>query len=165
VATSLGILGAAAVIQAVIFVASGSVALLADLIHNAGDALTAVPLGIAFVARSARGERWAGYAVVFAIFVSACVALAEAIDAYSIRRISPTCGRSPPQAGSGLSATRSQHDFGFEQVFGWRALRSLPTGTTRGSTASSRSALSRALPWLGLGSRSATRSSGWRSRS
>ena len=80
VATSLGILGAAAVIQAVIFVASGSVALLADLIHNAGDALTAVPLGIAFVARSARGERWAGYAVVFAIFVSACVALAEAID-------------------------------------------------------------------------------------
>ncbi|HEY6069424.1 MAG TPA: hypothetical protein VIU81_12095 [Gaiellaceae bacterium] len=34
-----------ALVQAVIFVLSGSVALLADLIHNVGDALTAVPLG------------------------------------------------------------------------------------------------------------------------
>ena len=80
VATSLGVLGAAAAIQAIIFVASGSVALLADLIHNVGDALTAVPLGVAFVLRSARGERWAGYFVVLAIFVSACVALAETIE-------------------------------------------------------------------------------------
>ncbi len=39
----------AAVPQAVIFVASGSVALLAELIHNVGDALSAIPLGIAFV--------------------------------------------------------------------------------------------------------------------
>ena len=42
--------------QAVVFVASGSVALLADLIHNAGDAATAIPLGIAFVLRSERGR-------------------------------------------------------------------------------------------------------------
>ena len=34
-----------------------SVALLADLIHNFGDALTAIPLGLAFFLRSARGER------------------------------------------------------------------------------------------------------------
>jgi cation diffusion facilitator family transporter len=80
VAWSLALLAATAVLQAVVFVASRSVALLADLIHNGGDALTAVPLGIAFWLRSERGERWAGYAVVFAIFVSAMVAAIEAID-------------------------------------------------------------------------------------
>ena len=58
---------------------SNSVALLADLIHNFGDALTAVPLGVAFFLRSGRAERWAGLGVVFAIFVSACVALYETI--------------------------------------------------------------------------------------
>ena len=79
VSLSLGILAATAVLQAAIFALSGSVALLADLIHNAGDALTAVPLGIAFLLRSVRGERVAGYAVVLAIFVSACVALYESI--------------------------------------------------------------------------------------
>jgi divalent metal cation (Fe/Co/Zn/Cd) transporter len=47
VTISLGVLGATAAVQAVIYVATGSVALLADLIHNVGDALTAVPLGIA----------------------------------------------------------------------------------------------------------------------
>jgi cation diffusion facilitator family transporter len=67
-------------LQVAIFVASGSVALLADLIHNFGDALTAVPLGIAFFLRSFRGERLAGLAVVLAIFVSACVALYETIQ-------------------------------------------------------------------------------------
>ena len=77
---SLGVLGAAAAVQAMIFVLSGSVALLADLIHNTGDALTAIPVGAAFVLRSERAERWAGYAVVFAIFVSACVALFETIQ-------------------------------------------------------------------------------------
>jgi Co/Zn/Cd efflux system component len=77
VSLSLGVLGAAALVQVVIFVLSGSVALLADLIHNFGDALTAVPLGIAFFLRSFRGEKLAGLAVVFAIFVSACVALYE----------------------------------------------------------------------------------------
>jgi cation diffusion facilitator family transporter len=80
VAISLGVLGLTAALQAVIFVASDSVALLADLIHNVGDALTAIPLGIAFFLRTARGEQIAGYFVVLAIFVSACVALYEAVD-------------------------------------------------------------------------------------
>lgn len=79
VATSLGILGVTALVQAAVFVLSASVALLADLIHNVGDALTAVPLAIAFLLRSARGERIAGLLVVLAIFVSACVALVETI--------------------------------------------------------------------------------------
>ena len=80
VALSLLVLGLAATGQAVIFVASGSVALLADLIHNFGDASTAIPLGVAFLLRSARAERWAGLFVVAAIFASACVAGVEAIS-------------------------------------------------------------------------------------
>jgi cation diffusion facilitator family transporter len=76
---SLLVLGLTALAQTVVFVASGSVALLADLIHNFGDAATAFPLAIAFALRSARAERWAGLAVVFAIFVSACVAGVEAV--------------------------------------------------------------------------------------
>ena len=48
-----------------VFPLSSSVALLADLIHNFGDALTAVPLGIAFFLRSYRGEKLAGLFVVF----------------------------------------------------------------------------------------------------
>jgi len=79
VSISLAVLGAAAVAQTVIFASSGSVALLADLIHNFGDALTAIPLGIAFFLRSFRGEKLAGLAVVLAIFVSACVALYETV--------------------------------------------------------------------------------------
>lgn len=75
----LAVLGATAAVQALVFAASGSVALLADLIHNAGDALTALPVGAAFLLRSARAERWAGYAVVLAILASACVALYETI--------------------------------------------------------------------------------------
>ena len=80
VLVSLGVLGLAAVAQTAIFALSGSVALLADLIHNFGDALTAVPLGIAFVLRSELAERRAGLFVVGAIFVSACVAGLEAVD-------------------------------------------------------------------------------------
>ena len=80
VSISLVVLLAAAGAQAAIFVASGSVALLADLIHNSGDALTALPLGIAFFLRSFRGEKLAGLAVVLAILVSALVALYETIQ-------------------------------------------------------------------------------------
>jgi cation diffusion facilitator family transporter len=82
VTVALAVLALTTVAQAIVFVASGSVALLADLIHNGGDALTAVPLGIAFAIRSDRAERAAGLAVVFAILVSAVVAAIE-----SIRRI------------------------------------------------------------------------------
>lgn len=80
VAISLAVLAVAAIAQLVIYMASGSVALLADLIHNAGDAMTAVPLGVAFWLRSRRGERFAGLAVVAVIFFSACVALYETVQ-------------------------------------------------------------------------------------
>jgi cation diffusion facilitator family transporter len=80
VSLSLGVLGATALAQVVIFVVTDSVALFADLIHNFGDALTAVPLGVAFFLRSVRGERLAGLFVVLTIFISACVALWESVE-------------------------------------------------------------------------------------
>jgi cation diffusion facilitator family transporter len=80
VGLSLAILGATALVQVAIYLASGSVALLADLIHNFGDAATAIPLGIAFLLRSERAERGAGLFVVFAIFASACVAGVESVS-------------------------------------------------------------------------------------
>jgi cation diffusion facilitator family transporter len=79
VSIALAILAGTAAIQALVFALTGSLALLADLIHNGGDALTAIPLGIAFALRSSRAERLAGLAVVGAIFVSACVAAYESI--------------------------------------------------------------------------------------
>jgi cation diffusion facilitator family transporter len=76
---ALLVLGLTAAAELAIFLASSSIALLADVIHNAGDAATAIPLGIAFALRRPRAERWAGLAVVAAIFISACVAGYESI--------------------------------------------------------------------------------------
>ena len=80
VSLSLGILVATAVAQGIVFIASGSVALLADLIHNVGDALTALPVGIAFLLSSARAEKYAGWTVVLAIAVSMIIAGVTAVD-------------------------------------------------------------------------------------
>jgi Co/Zn/Cd efflux system component len=82
VSISLAVLVVASLLQVAVFVASGSVALLADLIHNFGDASTAIPLGIAFFMRSFRGEKIAGLFVVATIFASACVALYETIQRF-----------------------------------------------------------------------------------
>ena len=82
VSWSLAILTLTAFAQAFIYTRTLSVALLADLIHNFGDALTAIPLGLAFFFRSARGERLAGLAVVLAIFISALVALGQTIERF-----------------------------------------------------------------------------------
>lgn len=82
---SLGVLMATALLQVVVVAFSGSVALLADTIHNFGDALTALPLWVAFVlarrpANKAytygygRAEDLAGVAIVALIFFSACAA-------------------------------------------------------------------------------------------
>ncbi|MEU0139401.1 cation diffusion facilitator family transporter [Streptomyces albidoflavus] len=88
---SLAVLGVTAVAQAVIVVISGSVALLGDTVHNAADALTAVPLGIAFLLgrRAAtrrftygygRAEDLAGIVIVATIAASAVFAAWTAID-------------------------------------------------------------------------------------
>lgn len=84
---------ATALLQLVVVVLSGSVALLADTIHNFGDAATAIPLGIAFLfARKAPTKRFtfgygrvedlAGVAIVLIIFFSAIVAGYESIDRF-----------------------------------------------------------------------------------
>ena len=86
VGISLAVLGLTAAAQVAIFLLTDSVALLADLIHNFGDALTAVPVGIAFLLRSERAERIAGLFVVGAIFISAAVAGYEAV----LRLIEPS---------------------------------------------------------------------------
>ena len=99
VSLSLTILLLTALAQGAIFVVTSSVALLADLIHNFGDALTALPLGVAFVLRSFRGEKRAGYFVVATIFISACVAAGEAIN----RLINPqTIHHLPTLAAAGI---------------------------------------------------------------
>jgi cation diffusion facilitator family transporter len=82
VSISLVVLTVTAALQTFIYARTLSVALLADLIHNFGDALTAVPVGLAFFFLSERGERWAGLAVVLAIFVSACVALVQTVERF-----------------------------------------------------------------------------------
>ena len=82
VSWSLAVLTATALAQAFIYSRTLSVALLADLIHNFGDALTAIPLGVAFFLRSDRSERWAGFGVVLAIFISALVALGQTIERF-----------------------------------------------------------------------------------
>ncbi len=87
---SLVVLGVTALAQVVVVVLSGSVALAADTIHNFSDALTAVPLWIAFALgrRAAtrrftygygRAEDLAGLFVVVMIALSAVVAGVEAI--------------------------------------------------------------------------------------
>ena len=88
---SLAGLASTAIIQAVVVVLSGSVALLGDTLHNIADALTAVPLLAAFtLARRApskrftygygRSEDLAGLFVIAMITLSAAFAAFEAID-------------------------------------------------------------------------------------
>ncbi len=80
VGVSLALLAVTAIAQGAIYIATDSIALLADLIHNAGDALTAIPLAAAFLLRSDRAERGAGIAVVLTILASAIIAAVFAIE-------------------------------------------------------------------------------------
>ncbi|MGG2459493.1 cation diffusion facilitator family transporter [Streptomyces sp. RGM 3693] len=88
---SLAVLALTTVVQAAVFALSGSVALLGDALHNAADALTAVPLGIAFILgrRAAnrrytygygRAEDLAGVVIVLTIAASSVPALYAAVD-------------------------------------------------------------------------------------
>jgi cation diffusion facilitator family transporter len=90
VAISFLVLSVTSMVQAVIVAATGSVALLADVVHNFSDALTAVPLFIAFrLSRRPASRRYtygyrraedlAGLFVVAMIAVSAVVAFYEAV--------------------------------------------------------------------------------------
>ena len=87
---SLAVLGGTALLQAAVVAISGSVALLGDTLHNAADALTAVPLGIAFVVGRrpptrrytygyGRAEDLAGVVIVAVIAVSSALAAYEVV--------------------------------------------------------------------------------------
>ena len=131
---SLVVLGVTAAFQAVVVVLSGSVALLADTVHNVGDALTAVPLAVAFLLLRrgrtrrltygyGRAEDFAGLAVVAVILFSAVYAAYEAID----RLVNP----SPP---SYLPATAIAGVVGFIGNE-WVAVYRLRAGRRVGSAA------------------------------
>src|SRR3954454_13768219 len=70
VGLALLVLALTAGAQLLVYIASGSIALLGDVIHNAADPAPAIPLGISFLLRSPRAERIAGLFVVLAILVS-----------------------------------------------------------------------------------------------
>ncbi|MFB9470402.1 cation diffusion facilitator family transporter [Nonomuraea salmonea] len=106
-AVSFAVLMVTAAVQAVIVAASGSVALLGDTLHNLADALTAVPLAIAFsLGRRAatrrytygygRAEDLAGIVIVALIAVSAALAGYEAVtrllDPQEIRAVGWVAG-------------------------------------------------------------------------
>jgi cation diffusion facilitator family transporter len=87
---SLAGLGITALAQAVIFLFSGSVALLSDTVHNLADAVTAIPLWIAFAIGRRRptrrytygfnrAEDVAGLLIVFAIGASAVLVISESV--------------------------------------------------------------------------------------
>ena len=131
---SLVVLGITAAFQVVIVVLSGSVALLADTVHNVGDALTAVPLAVAFLllrrGRSrrltygwGRAEDFAGLAVVAIILFSAVYAAYEAVG----RLIEP-------EAPSHLLATAIAGVVGFVGNE-WVAVYRLRAGRRIGSAA------------------------------
>ena len=88
---SLAVLAVTALIQAAVTALSGSVSLLGDTLHNAVDALTAVPLGVAFIVGRrppnrrytygyGRAEDLAGIAVVALILASSALAAYEAVS-------------------------------------------------------------------------------------
>jgi cation diffusion facilitator family transporter len=88
---SLAVLAVTASVQVAIVVMSGSVVLLADTIHNFADALTAVPLGLAFwLGRRpadrrytygyGRAEDLAGVLIILIVAASAAVAGWEAVE-------------------------------------------------------------------------------------
>ncbi|MGI8332628.1 cation diffusion facilitator family transporter [Actinomadura scrupuli] len=88
---SLAVLGATTAVQAVVVALSGSVALLGDTLHNAADALTAVPLGLAFLLGRrpptrrytygyGRAEDLAGVVIVLTIAASSAAAGYTAIQ-------------------------------------------------------------------------------------
>ncbi|HVE31026.1 MAG TPA: cation diffusion facilitator family transporter, partial [Mycobacteriales bacterium] len=90
---SLVVLLLTAIAQLAVVLVTGSVALLADTVHNAADALTAVPLWVAFaIGRRARTRRYTyGYGRaedLAGLFIVAVIALSAVVAGYeSVRRL------------------------------------------------------------------------------
>jgi cation diffusion facilitator family transporter len=99
---SLAALGVTAALQLVVVLVSGSIALLGDTLHNFADALTAVPLGLAFVVSRrppnrrytygyGRAEDLAGIAIILMIagsaFVAGYAAVARLVDPQPVQHV------------------------------------------------------------------------------
>ena len=126
---SLTALGATAALQAIVVVLSGSVALASDTLHNLGDALTAIPLWIAFSmgrrrpTRSYtygfhRAEDIAGVIVVLAIGASAVLIVWESV----LRLVEPRLiGHIPWVLAAGLiGALGNELVARYRMRVGWR---------------------------------------------
>ena len=148
---SLAVLGVTALLQAAVVVLSGSVALLADTVHNLSDALTAVPLWIAFsLARRPASRR-------FTYGLGRVEDLAGLVRRPHDRRIGrgrrvgehpqdhrsapvePPLGRRRRPASSASSATRSSPSTGSGSAPGSARPPWSPTASTPRPTASPRS--------------------------
>ena len=165
---------ATTVLQAVVVVLSGSVALLGDTLHNVADALTAVPLAIAFTLgrRAAtrrftygygRAEDLAGLVVVLLITLSAAAAGYQAVSGCSTRPTSDASGWSPRPGSSASSATSSSPATASGRAGRSARPRSSPTACTPVPTASPRLAVVLGAIGVALGFRWPTRSSAWSS--
>jgi cation diffusion facilitator family transporter len=122
---SLTVLAATAVAQGAVVAVSGSVALLGDTLHNAADALTAVPLGVAFIAGRrppsrrytygyGRAEDLAGVLVVVIIAASSALAAWEAV-----RRL----GHPHPVASLAAVAAAGLAGFAGNELAAWYRIR------------------------------------------
>jgi cation diffusion facilitator family transporter len=122
---SASVLGATALLQAVVVAMSGSVALLGDTLHNAIDALSVVPLAVAFIVGRrpptrrytygyGRAEDLAGVVIVLLIAASAAVAAVVAASRLA-----------HPRPVSGLVAVAIAALIGFagNELVGWYRVR------------------------------------------
>jgi hypothetical protein len=98
VSWSLAILTITALAQAFIYSRTLSVALLADLIHNFGDALTAIPLGLAFFSAAYAANASPASASYWRSSSAPWSRSCRRSSASSIHARSRTCGYSPPPA-------------------------------------------------------------------
>ena len=135
---SLAVLGATALIEAAGVALSGSVALLGDALHNAADALTAVPLGIAFIAGRrpptrrytygyGRAEDLAGVVVVLIIAASSALVAYQAIS-----RLAAAGSAQPPWSPTGCTPAPTGSP-PWRCCWAWEALPWAGTGPIRSS--------------------------------
>ena len=147
---SLGLLTLTAAIQLGVVAISGSVALLADTIHNLTDALTAIPLLIAFrLARQPptrrypygyhRAEDVAGLVIVAFIVVSAVVAAVEAVHRLMHPQPVTAAGWVLAAGALGFLGNEAVAPTGSASASGSVPRRSSPTGCTPAPTGSRRS--------------------------
>ena len=122
---SASVLGATALLQAVVVAMSGSVALLGDALHNAIDALSVVPLAVAFIAGRrpptrrytygyGRAEDLAGVVIVVLIAASAAAAAVAAVSRLAHPR---------PVSGLAMVAIAALIGFAGNELVAWYRVR------------------------------------------